>query len=71
MRNTFNTPSLEERLAATRIAVTLDGKPARIQGARLDGSDGAVVMALDGSASAEWSWTTAIHIVGQTGRFHT
>tara|TARA_R110000764_G_scaffold119797_3_gene207626 strand:+ start:165 stop:380 length:216 start_codon:yes stop_codon:yes gene_type:complete len=71
MRNTFNTPSLEERLTATRIAVTLDGKPARIQGARLDGCDGAVVMTLDGSASAEWSWTTAIRIVGQTGRFRT
>lgn len=58
----------EERHRLCSASVTLDGKRAKLVGVR---ADVAVVVTLDGTCSAEWSWRSAAHVVENGGGFRT
>lgn len=60
--------SIEQRLALAHDAVTLDGPPARTLGVR---SRFAWIVTLDGSRSAEWSWSTLARAFAGDSRFTT
>ena len=59
---------IERRRALAQVAVLLDGLPARIVGVR---SDFALIVSLDGSRSAEWSWPSVVRICATGGCFRT
>lgn len=58
--------STDERYALIDARVTLNGKPAKISGARMQF---AMVAALDGSMEFEWSWDAVARIVTAGGKF--
>ena len=57
---------LDHRRELCGALVTLDGKPARISGAR---EPFATVTDLDSGLSAQWSWASAAGIVSRGGAF--
>jgi hypothetical protein len=57
-----------ERLALTQASVTLNGRPARIRGARLPF---ALVVDVETGLGCEWAWPTVERIVATTGAFRS
>lgn len=60
--------SIERRRILSTQPVTLDGIPARIVGLQ---RDFALVVALDGTTAAEWSWQSVKLICESGGQFQT
>ncbi len=61
--------NIEQRYDLIATKVTLDGRPARICGAKCQF---AVVRALDGSTGDfQWAWETVAHVVANGGRFRS
>ena len=60
--------ALEQRRILAQQLVVLDGRPAQIVGVR---REFALVVTLDGSGSAEWSWQSAARICNAGGEFRT
>ena len=58
--------STDERYDLIDARVTLNGKPAKISGARMQY---AMVATLDGSMEFEWSWEAVARIVAAGGKF--
>lgn len=67
MRNVIHTAP-PERLAFTQAAVTLNGRPARIRGARLPF---ALVVDSETGLGCEWAWPTVERIVASGGNFRS
>lgn len=59
-------PNLVDRYALCDTPVTLDGKPAKIAGAK---RDFATIRTLPDGASYEWAWETVARVVANGGAF--
>jgi len=61
-------PTLDQRRDLCSIDVTLDGKPARIAGAKLPF---AIVREAQSTKSVEFAWETVVRIIANGGAFRS